>query len=173
MREAQAWLQDENGRLMVEIDALRNAMALDRALLRRQGEKLREAEDFAREVAEIVGREAIIAGVPVTLQYEWTRKDRITEFRHEPQQPMPFHLPSAQRAPVEFVRIETMHLLQVDAVAEVMRCQMQIEARLADGHKAIAISGTAIRRMTKDEIYRLLVRPLAEALARQIKGLPA
>lgn len=131
--------------------------------------RIEKAEDFQREVAQIVGREAIIAGAPVVLDYRYNRKTDQDCIEIIPRQLFSFASRSADYAEIEAVRRETLHLLDVTAVADVMRHQMQAYVKLADGAIAYGISATALRRMTDAELRRHIVEPMAYQLALELK----
>jgi hypothetical protein len=151
-----------------QIADLRLTIKMDRELLRSQSIQIAAANEFTREVAEIVGREAIIAGKPVRLDYEWDRKrngDRINIAPHRPFT----HLLSVESAPIEMVRYETLYLLDVEEIADVLRNQMHAHVTLADKTVGYAISESALRRMTEHELRRRLAPEIAHGLVRSIK----
>jgi hypothetical protein len=132
-----------------------------------------KANDFARQVAEVVGREAIIAGEPVELDYQYQRRERrLDSIRHWPYKPVPAFWPwqEVANAPIEWVRAETLHLLDIQLIADVLRHQMHAMVTIADEDAAYAISGSALRRMSAREIEASIAPHIARMLAARLKA---
>lgn len=151
------------------IENLSAALECDRALLASQRRKLGEAEAFQREVAEIVGREAIIAGKPVCLDYEFARYGDSIEFVPKQSFPAISLLNSVEHAHVERVRSETLHLLDVDVVADELRYQIHARVRLAGSQAGYAISASALRRMPEKKLVPKIAEEIAVLLVRDLK----
>jgi hypothetical protein len=131
--------------------------------------RLIEADDFSFVVGSIVGRQAIIAGVPVTLDYRWDRQksgDRIAAY---PYQPALFDVALQQPVPVDAVRLEILDLLDVKVVQDVMRPQLHALVTLADKTVGYAISQSAIKRMTDQEITRVITPQIVRLLVQNLK----
>jgi hypothetical protein len=152
------------------IGNLETAMKMDRALLARQRGEIQRSEDFQREVAEIVGREAIIAGVPVRMSYSFQRYGDSIEF--VPRQPFSAIalLNSVEHTHIKAVRRETLHLLDVDVVADQLRHQIQARVKLAGSQAGYAISTKALIRMPEKELVPRIAEEIAVLLVRDIKG---
>lgn len=138
-----------------EIELLRMALEMDRGLLRYQTEKLQEADAYAMEVMRLVGRNSIAAGRPGRISLKYSSDDR---FQVE--------------APwgVDRIRIETMRMLETDAVLDRVRGMLHVNARLADGKVRYAVSESALMDADRDWLVNSISRELAKALVTELRG---
>lgn len=148
------------------------ALEMDRALLRNVQSELAGRNAFIREVGEIVGRTAIIAGQPVKLNYKHHAKRG--EMRGygdgsiivEPYQPLSFSLSdSIEHASLTRVQYETMELLDVSVVADQMRDMMQAYVTLADETLVYGITRSALGKLSRNELVHRLTSEIATQLA--------
>lgn len=146
------------------ISDLETAMTLDRALLRDQGRRLREYEYFQRDVVDLVGREAVIAGEPTTLDLKWDERDG-DRIHHAPYQPLTMaRIIDRSWQDSYAVRDEVLRLLQVETVAEPMRQQVHARVTLADERVGYAISESALQRLSRDQIRKAIGEPMLRML---------
>lgn len=151
-----------------------NASRISAALRNAQAD-LAERDAFIREVGEIVGRTAIIAGLPTKLNYkhhrargDWSRTGPgENSLRIHVPQPMPSFEPSlnVQHTELSKVQDEILELLDIDLVADKMRPVIHARVTMADESVAYAISHAAIRRLTRGELQKRLALAIAEEMA--------
>lgn len=144
--------------------------AMDRALLGNVRAKLREAEDFQRDVAEIVGRHAVIAGVPTGLNLGRTTFRQADGWRVIAPRPLP-SVEEMMRPNMELtaMRDEVLRLLDIELVADKLRGQMQAWVTIAGAEVCYGMTEAAFRDMTEPELMRRLVEPVARQLAAELK----
>lgn len=148
---------------VARVAQLTESMGMDRELLKKQAAHLREAVDYAGEVAEMVGREAVIAGAPTKLNGEV-----FDGMRFAPLAPPQF-ASFAVDMPVQYIRSETLRLLKMETVADRMRGQVHFRVTLADKVAGYTISESALQRMSEGEIERRVTPEIARFLVRAIK----
>lgn len=148
------------------IEGLRIGRTMDAGLLIDMGRRLRDADDFARAVGEMVGREAIIAGEPVDTGLTAYRIDgSMRALPNERVQARPsFDIPMS----ASNVRIEVLRLLDIKVIADSMSRQMHCHVTLDDKTIAYAISDSALLRMTRSELERRMVPEIARQLADEL-----
>ncbi len=138
-------------------------------------DKLKEAEDFMREVASIVGRESIIAGEPTPLMVGMT-KDEAASYGigYSPRAEVPTFDITATDMSIEQMRYEILTVLDVKAVRDVMRACVNLRVTFSDKTIGYTLSQMAIARMTKSELHARLAPEIAHdisrALVNEIKG---
>lgn len=154
-----------------EIALLKRGMELDRHLMRSIRQDLEEARAFQRDVAAIVGRQAVIAGEPVNLDLGRMTFDQADGWRVIPILPARWTVPSFTDAPptMEAIRHEILRLLDIELVADRMRGQMQAWVRIAGAEVCYGMTESAFRAMTEPELMRQLVGPVARQLAMELK----
>lgn len=150
-------------------ELLEAAIKLDRGMLRRLREKLERAEAFQREVAEIVGRQAVIAGEPTSMNLGRVTFQQADGWRVTP--PRHFSLVELAHQPMELepLRAEVLRLLDIELIADKMRGQMQAWVTIAGAEVCYGMTEAAFRGMTDHELMRRLVEPVARQLALELK----
>lgn len=153
-----------------EVHALRYALDVNNALIQEQGRKLREAEAFAREVARMVGREAVIAGVPTQFDAGMPRDEALKYgIRTTPPRQFDNWIDAADVMSVQAVRYEILRLLDVRTIRDIMSQQMHVRVQLADLTTGYSMSEMALSRMTAREIAQRIAPEIAQHLAEQLK----
>lgn len=152
------------------IKKLQWATRMNLELLDLQRRKLRDAEDFQREVAEIVGRQAIIAGEPTSLNLGRTTFKQADGWRVIAPRPLPsIEELMAPTMALEPMRYEVLRLLDIELVADKMRGQMHAWVQIAGAEVCYAMTESAFRGMTDHELMHRLVEPIARQLAMELK----
>jgi hypothetical protein len=168
-REALAAAQQEIDSRDRQIGGLREVRQMDRALLDQQARELREARDFARDVARAVGRSCVYAGVALPQSFHADRYEAATYGMRVALPPEIRHVDafgSTVMLTVEQVRYEVIRLLDIQAVRDQLRGQMHFRVQLAGGVVGYAISEMALTRMPREELERRLVPEMAAAISR-------
>lgn len=147
------------------IQKLNSGMAMDRGLLADLGGRLRMAEDFARGVAKMVGRNAIAAGMPVRLDYTVHGDYRAY--------PAPSHMlavmPRADDMSLGSVCTETMRLLRIEVVRDRMSKGMHARVTLKDKGACYAISDSALADCDEQFLIEQVSREVAYRLTSELK----
>lgn len=153
-----------------EVHALRYALDMNNALIQEQGRKLRDAEAFARDVACMVGREAVIAGVPTKFDAGMPLDEALKYgIRTTPPRQFDNWIDAVDMMSVQAVRYEILRLLDVRTIRDIMRRQMHVRVQLADQTTRYSISEMALGRMTAKEIAKHISSEIAHHLALELK----
>lgn len=153
-----------------EVQLLRRGIDLNVALINEQRRKLDEARNFTKDIARIVGREAVIAGVPTMLDMPLPRDValrsgiRVTPPRHMEDLAM-----SLDVMDVQPIRHEILRLLDVRMVRDILSQQMHFRVELADQTTGYTISEMALERMTAQEIAQRIAPEIAQHLSAELK----
>lgn len=142
--------------------ALRVALEMDTAMLCLQSKKLREAEDYARQVASIVGREAVIAGEPTNLDARFQGKDHYKVVRRVEPELIAF---GGTVPDVVEMRYETLRLLRIKKISDNVSMQIHMYVSLADKTSAYCISERALANMPPDMLVDFLRERIADQMA--------
>lgn len=145
-----------------QIKASEASRAMDRGLIAEQGRKLRDAEDYQRSVARIVGENAIAAGKPSMMQMTAYGDFQIAP-RGQPRMPSYMH---SHPVSMDAVRAETMRLLHIDVIRDITATQLHCRVMLKDKKAGYAISDLALMQMSKQELRHVIHREIADGLAR-------
>lgn len=160
-RRAREALADSDKKIV----QLQSGMMMDRALLSHQSEKIRKAEEFAREIADIVGRFSIIAGEPVRMA--GVCFDRMQIYAKESQSYASYN--SFDFSPTEFLRSETLRLLKIKAVSGIFKSKMHVMVTLADKTVGYCLTESALHGMSAEWIERRIAPEIARQLAQYLK----
>lgn len=151
------------------INDLECAIVMEGGLMASTRAKLSEARAFQRDVAEMVGREAVIAGEVTTLDYKWDA-DHGDHINYVPRQQLSMAM-LCDRSEQEIyeMRHEVLRLLNVEAVNEVMRHMVHARVTLADERVGYGISEAALRRMSRDQLRKTIYEPMLDMLVDALK----
>lgn len=173
-RRAREALQQAQDHASTRIGELSSVLETARTELINRAAKLKEAEDFTREVAAIVGRESIIAGHETPLNVGMSKDEAVRYgVRFSPRQEFPSISLTQASMSIEQVRYEILSVLDVKAVREMMRQCVTLRVQFNDRVMAYSLSQSAIARMTPDELNRRLIpeiaRDISTALTNKLK----
>jgi hypothetical protein len=151
------------------VSNLETGMAMDRVLLRKQGDDLSELRHLLGEFTDRVGRYAIAADIPDP------RESRNLDLSRMPN----FRMPVPQRAAINFSNMtvestaafcdEVMSVLDVHPVHESMSHDMHCRLTFDGMPIGYAISRHAVRNLTRDELVRRIVPEIAYFLEAELK----
>lgn len=137
----------------------------------RMAEEVADIRALLHEFADRVGRHAIAADIPPP--YESDFLERRGNFRMEVERQMPSLTEYLRmrdgRATTAAIQVEVMSMLDVEAVASVMRHEMHCRVNFDDHAIGYAISATALRNMTAREIERRIAPEIARLLVSELK----
>lgn len=162
-------MRQEIAQAKSEVDRLAAAHEMDRGLLAHQSSKLAEANDYATDVADLVGYACVASGDPELMRFEHIgRRDRIQMVPYEPMQCTP--LDSGAPLKSSCVRTETLRLLDVKAVRDRINQMMHVHAELADGVVSYVISMAALNDMPERQLIERLSKEIARKLVIEIRN---
>lgn len=143
---------------------LRAALEQDRQLLAHRGRQLQAMQDYAIEIANIVGEASVIAGGPKELKGEFDRW-RAIEYAH----PMPIRYAETVSDFLDIpFRREVLRILNIEKVADQLSMMTHFVVTLSDKKAAYTLSDQAIWNMPADALENLLTTRIAPELARHL-----
>lgn len=162
-------LATEQANSKQRIGELVSVLEMARTDLIEKGHRLREADDFARDVARAVGRSCVYAGVALPQSFSMDRYEA-AKYGMRVVSPQEFRgiEEFSNTMNVEQVRFEVVRLLDIQAVRDKLRSQMHFRVQLADNVVGYAISESALSFMTHKELERILVMEITEEIARAL-----
>ena len=144
---------------------LRESHLMAEGLISHMSDKLREADDYARQVAKMVDPMCIISRDPKTFEQVSEGDFQLPKYsqalRHDFSEPI---------QEISKVRAITMHRLHVKSVIDDLNNQLHVRVSLKGKDAGYSISGEALRQAPKDFLVRRISQDVARHLVEIIKS---